>query len=217
MSPRPRKASDDEVFGAAMRVMSRVGPADLTLSAIAAEAGLTPGRLVQRFGSKQQLMRTMSSQLGGAAAGIFAGLRRAHPSPLAALREYARCHAQLAESPDALLRNLAYLQIDLTDPELYQGLLGHARATRAQLASLVKAAVAAGELASAARPGRIARLIEVTLNGSMMTWAIYRDGTAARWMLADLDAVLQPYLSASQSMSQRRRRTSGTASAGRRS
>jgi hypothetical protein len=31
------------------------------------------------------------------------------------------------------------------------------------------------------------------VNGSMMTWAIYRQGTAARWMLADLDAVLAPY------------------------
>ncbi len=87
MSPRPRKASDNEVFGAAMRVMSRVGPADLTLSAIAAEAGLTPGALVQRFGSKQRLLRTISSQLGGAAAEIFAQLRSAHPSPLAALRD----------------------------------------------------------------------------------------------------------------------------------
>jgi AcrR family transcriptional regulator len=193
MSPRPRKASDDEVFGAAMRVMSRVGPADLTLTAIAHEAGLTASALVQRFGSKQQLLRAMSSRFAGSSGGMFAELRRAHPSPLAALREYARCHAQLAESPDALARNLAYLQIDLTDPDLYQGLLSHAKGTRAQLAALVKAAVAAGELTSRVRPSRLARLIEVTLNGSMMTWAIYRQGTAARWMLADLDAVLDPY------------------------
>ena len=216
MSPRPRKASDSEVFGAAMRVMSRVGPADLTLSAIAAEAGLTPGALVQRFGSKQRLLRTISSQLGGAAAEIFAQLRSAHPSPLAALREYARCQAQLAESPDALARNLAYLQLDLTDPELYQGLLRYAKGTRAQLAALVKAAIAAGELSRSARPGQLARLIEVTLSGSMMTWAIYREGAAARWMVADLDAVLRPYLNASRSSSQTPRRISGAASAGRR-
>jgi len=193
MSPRPRKASDDEVFGAAMRVMSRVGPADLTLGAIAKEAGLTAGALVQRFGSKQQLLRAMSSQFAGSAGEVFAQLRRAHPSPLAALRDYARCHAHLAESPDALARNLAYLQIDLTDPVLYQGLLSYAKGTRAQLVVLVRAAMAAGELTRQVRPSRLARLIEVTVNGSMMTWAIYRQGTAARWMLADLDAVLAPY------------------------
>ena len=49
MSPRPRKASDAEVFAAASRVMSRLGPAQVTLADIAAEAGLTAGALVQRF------------------------------------------------------------------------------------------------------------------------------------------------------------------------
>jgi AcrR family transcriptional regulator len=194
MSPRPRKASDDEVFAAVMRVMSRVGPAELTLSAIAAEAGLTSGALVQRFGSKQQLLHALSSRFGGSAAEVFAQLRRANPSPLEALREYARCHAQMAQSPDALARNLAYLQIDLTNPELYEGLVRYARGTRAQLVTLLKAAVAAGELLSSTQPGQLARLVEMTLSGSLMTWAIYREGTAARWIARDLEALLRPYV-----------------------
>lgn len=181
------------MFGAATRVMARVGPADLTLAAIAAEAGFTAGALVQRFGSKQQLLRAMSARVGGSAGEMVDALRRAHDSPLAALRAYARGHAHLAASPEALARNLAYLQLDLTDPELYAGLLAHAKATRKGLADLVKAAQAAGELRAGARPRALARLIEVTLTGSMMTWAIYREGTAARWMLADLEEALGPY------------------------
>ena len=35
--------------------MLRRGPAELTLRAIAAEAEVTPGALVQRFGSKREL------------------------------------------------------------------------------------------------------------------------------------------------------------------
>jgi AcrR family transcriptional regulator len=45
MSPRPRKASDDEVFMAAQRAMTRLGPGELTLADIAGEAGLTAGAL----------------------------------------------------------------------------------------------------------------------------------------------------------------------------
>ena len=41
------------MFAAMGRVMRRVGPAELTLGAIAAEAGVTAGALVQRFGSKR--------------------------------------------------------------------------------------------------------------------------------------------------------------------
>ena len=53
MSPRPRKVTDDEVFLAAERAMSRLGPAELTLADIAGEAGVSAGLLVQRFGSKK--------------------------------------------------------------------------------------------------------------------------------------------------------------------
>src|SRR5437588_11255415 len=56
MSPRRRKAEDLDVFAALVRVMLRRGPAELTLGAIAAEAGVTAGALVQRFGSKRQLL-----------------------------------------------------------------------------------------------------------------------------------------------------------------
>ena len=62
MSPRPRKASDAEVFAAAGRVMARVGPAQLTLAQIAGEAGLTAGALVQRFGSKRELLVALSNE-----------------------------------------------------------------------------------------------------------------------------------------------------------
>ena len=37
MSPRRRKAEDADVFAAMVRVMLRIGPAELTLRAIAAE------------------------------------------------------------------------------------------------------------------------------------------------------------------------------------
>src|SRR4030095_4806223 len=56
MSPRRRKAEDVDVFAALVRVMLRRGPAELTLRAIAAEAGGTAGGVVQRFGSKRALL-----------------------------------------------------------------------------------------------------------------------------------------------------------------
>jgi AcrR family transcriptional regulator len=195
MSPRPRKATDNDVFAAAARVMQRVGPTELTLAAIAAEAGLTAGALVQRFGSKRDLLRNLSARFANATDEVFAPLMAQHASPLAVIRAYARCHAQLAASPDALSRNLAYLQLDLTDPELHRALLKHARVIRTALVRLIQAATDAGELVGTVRPSALARIVEVTLSGSMMTWAIYREGPAAHAMLADLNAVLEPYVS----------------------
>lgn len=194
MSPRPRKVSDDEVFLATQRAMSRLGPGELTLAEIASEAGLTAGALVQRFGSKRDLMLALSARFSGGTGEMFAELRKGTRSPLARLRAYGDCLAGLATSPLALARNLSYLQIDLTDPDLRKHLVAQARASRLELQSLIKEAVAAGELVREVNPTRLARTVEAILSGSMMSWAYYEEGTATQWMRDDLDAVLKPYL-----------------------
>jgi AcrR family transcriptional regulator len=194
MCPRPRKATDAEVFAAAHRVMSRRGPAQLTLGEIAAEAGLTAGALVQRFGSKRGLLLALAERSADSPRALFAELRAAHASPLAALRAYADCFAQMGESPGALAHHLAYLQIDLTDSEFHHHTRAMARATGVALRELLDASVAAGELVSSVDTGGLARAVQVTLSGSLITWAFEREGSAADWMRTDLDAVLRPFL-----------------------
>src|SRR5262245_13033718 len=99
---RPRKVTDDDVFMAAQRAMSRLGPGELTLADIAAEAGVTAGLLVQRFGSKRDLLLALSERFSGGTGEMFAQLRHAHQSPLAAIRAYADGMSHLASSPAAL-------------------------------------------------------------------------------------------------------------------
>ena len=174
--------------------MTRLGPGELTLAEIAVEAGITAGALVQRFGSKRELLLQLSAGAADGNAEFIRGLRRKQRSPIAVLRAYAECLATLAASPAALARSLAYLQIDLTDPDFRKHLLAQAKATRVALREVIDEAVKAGELTSAADPEALARVIETTLSGSLITWAIYRDGDAAPWLRADIDAVLAPYL-----------------------
>ena len=194
MSPAPQKVTDDDVFAATQRAMMRYGPQELTLAHIAAEAGVTAGRLVQRFGSKRGLLLALSNRFGSGGSELFAALRRDARSPLAALRSYAACMAGLASSPDAMARNLAYLQIDLTDPEFRANLLANARETRRQLESMVRNAVAAGELLDTTPVRQLARTVETVVSGALMTWACYQEGTADRWLSREVEAVLEPYL-----------------------
>jgi AcrR family transcriptional regulator len=194
MPGRPQKVTDEDVFAAAQRAMSRRGPHELTLADIAGEAGVTPGRLVQRFGSKRELLVALSARFAGSAGAIFAELRAAHPSPLATVRAYAACMADLAPTPEALLRNLAYLQLDLTDDVLRGHLVENARATRHEIEALLAAAARAGELRRDVDVRSLARTVEVVVGGSLMSWATYREGKAVHWIGSDLDAVLKPWL-----------------------
>jgi AcrR family transcriptional regulator len=195
MSPRRRKAEDVDVYAALVRVMLRRGPMELTLREIAAEAGLTASALVQRFGSKRALLHAHARHAAATGdIGIGAPPDPRPASPLQAIRAATAVHASLAESPRAALRNLAYLQNDLADPVLRRHLLRLRRATREHYEQLVADAASAGELRSGTNARALARMIEVTLDGSFLAWTLYREGTAADRLRDDLEAVLRPYL-----------------------
>lgn len=196
MSPRRRKASDEDVFAATFRAMQRLGPGELTLAEIAAEAGLTAGALVQRFGSKRDLLLAYAAGAAESSGDFLQNLRATHVSPLATLRDYAGCMASLAPSPAALARNLAYLQIDVADPDFRTHLLAQYRTTRAGILRLIKEAIEVGELDAGTPAQSLTRAIEAALSGALFTWAIYREESAEAWLHSIVDAVLRPYLAA---------------------
>ncbi|MBX3072147.1 MAG: TetR/AcrR family transcriptional regulator [Thermomicrobiales bacterium] len=55
---RPRTFSDEAIYVATAKVLARTGNEHLTLSLIAEEVGCSPPALVQRFGSKQSLLKS---------------------------------------------------------------------------------------------------------------------------------------------------------------
>lgn len=192
--PRPRKVSDDDVYQAAQRVMSRVGPAELTLAAIAEEAGVTPGALVQRFGSKRDLLVAMTGELGAGVAELFQQLRERSGAPLAVVRAYAECMAEMAQSPAALLRNFAYLQADLADPGIRKRLAAHSRGIQKELTGLLAEAVERRELRRGTDVAALGRNVEALVSGALLGWAVHRRGTAATWIRQHVDALIEPYL-----------------------
>jgi AcrR family transcriptional regulator len=192
MAPRPRETTDAAILEATARAMSRVGPARLTLAHVAKDLGIAPATLIQRFGSKRGLLLALSREVNASVGDQFAAIRAEHPSPLAALYAVADCTARMATTPEELANNIAYLHIDLTDPEFHAVTLDQSRATHAEIRTLLEEAVAVGELADL-DTDRLAKLIGSLMGGSLLSWAIFRDGTAAERLRSDLDTLLEPY------------------------
>jgi len=193
MSPRPRTVSDEDLINATMRVMSRLGPVKLTLAEVAKEAGVTAATLVQRFGSKRAMMLKISSDAAGSADACFAMVRAAHPrSPLAAIYAAATAMTEHMGTPEELANSLAFLQIDISDPDFHVHTLEMSKKHVAGYRALLKDAIAAGEL----KPHdtlRMARAINAIAGGSLIAWAIFREGTAERWVRRDVETLLSPY------------------------
>lgn len=192
MSARPRKVSDEEVFGAVVRVMNRLAPAQMTLAEIAGEAGVTSSALVQRFGSKRDLLLAVTGLAAEGTGEFFARLRESHDSPLEALHAYGKCFAEMAESPETLSHHLGFLQLDLTDPDFRRHARDQARIADGAIRDLLTEALAVGELEVGTDLITLSRAITAVLGGSLLAWAIRQEGSAAAWMRADLEAVLAP-------------------------
>jgi AcrR family transcriptional regulator len=205
MSPRPRETSDEQILAATARVMQRRSPTQLTLSDVAKEAGVVPATLIQRFGTKRGLLLAMCRTAPESTPKQFAAGRAKYKSPLKALVElYADC-SSFAPTPEAVANGLAYLQVDLTDPEFHAITLAQFRAIRDETKKLLDEAVAARELRKC-DTAELACLIQDVNGGAMLSWAVYRQGSVASWMRREIEFLLLPYRQAANKSAAKRSR-----------
>lgn len=205
MAGRPRTQSDTDILAGTVRVISRLGLARLTLAEVASEVGLSPATLVQRFGSKRGLLLALAAEgaahAGTAFAQALATVQQQGASPLALLTRVLCDTAREFESPEALAHHLAFLQVDLSDPDFHRHALTFFQEQRAGIQALLKAAVAAREVVPTAGVrldlAALARAIQTTVQGSLLSWAIYRKGAVTSWLRADLEHLLRPYRASS--------------------
>lgn len=190
--PRPRTASDAEILEGVTRAISRVGPGRLTLTDVGREVGLSPATLLQRFGSKRGLLLALAQHAASTIDACFAAARAANPSPLGALMVAATEMARHVESPEALANHLAFLQIDLSDPDFHALALEGAKRALEGYEALLSDAIGAQEIVPC-DVVRLARVIQAMTGGSLINWAIHRDGPVLAWLSTDLDTVVAPY------------------------
>lgn len=192
MAPRPRLASDPQILAAVFRVVAQLGPMKLTLADVAKEAGLSPAALVQRFGSKRELLLAAAADAASGHAFLFAQARAKHASPLAALMGVADCLTLLGSTHDEVANSLAFFHADLADPDFRAHGRTGATTFQAGLRSLLRDAVAAGELQKCDVPA-LASTLYALIQGSLIAWAIEGEGQLDAWVKSDVRALLKGY------------------------
>ena len=195
MSPRPRTIADADILAAASRVLSKIGPARLTLADVGRACGLSPGALIKRFGSKRGLLLAMSRQSMESVEACFAAVRAAHPAPLDAFVAAALEMTRYVKTPEEVANSLAYFQIDLSDPDFYALMKENSSRIEAGYRALLDEAVETRTLVPC-DTARLARAVGALVTGSLLGWAIARRGTAEAWIRADLAMLLDPYRTA---------------------
>ena len=197
MSGRPRSVSDDEVFAGVTRVIGRVGPTGLTFAAVGKEVGLSAPALAQRFGSKHGLLVAYAGQ-GQVVPTSFDEAERRARTAIGALHLAVELLVASVDSHEALANSIAFLHMDLTDPDLKAHAVAQSRELRRRIQALLDRAVEQGELVgvdpeTGTGTGALATAVYTTYNGAMLTWAIDGAGSLTRWMRRSIDATLAPH------------------------
>jgi AcrR family transcriptional regulator len=203
MSPRPRTVTDEQIMEAVAKVIGRVGPSKLTLADVGKQIGLSAATLVQRYGSKRGLLLAVATSAVESVDACFDMVRAAHRSPLAAVVAAATDITRYLDTPEEVANHLAFLQMDLSDPDFNRLMVINSRKMLEGYRRLLSEAVDAGELIEC-DTARLARAITAVCGGSLISWAALRQGTAVAWVRADVDTVLEPYRSRTRRSAPRR-------------
>lgn len=172
--PRFKTASDLEIVHATNRVLQRRGPAQLTLAAIAAEAGLAPATLLQRFGSKQRLLAAAAQASCANADAPFTAARAKHGRALDALR--AGLLASVSGSRAAIANGIAS-ELAQRDESTRVAATTRAMQVERAIRGLLEAAMRQRDLPKQpAAP--LARLLYAAYRGAVLDWALTGSGTA---------------------------------------
>jgi AcrR family transcriptional regulator len=191
---RPKKVSDAALLAAVGRTIGRLGPDGLTIRAVAAEAGLSPAAILQRFGSRLRLLRAFAEGGIGRLDDAFAA-REGDRLADALLRAFGATGAH-APRREEMANHVAMLAADLRDPHLRRATQAHFRRLRAGIVASVTAAVGRGELEGVGDAPALARTLEAACHGTLVVWAVSGGGSLEEALRAALAAALKPFLPA---------------------
>ena len=187
---RPRGISDAVILHAAAEVIGRTGPSGLTLAAVAEEVGLVPGTVLQRFGSKHGLLVAMARQSAVDAQALRERVREEHGSPLAAIVAFAGEWMAPMASPERFANHLAFLCMDLADPQLHEHALAVHKAQGRAIETLLAEAVSKGELRAGTDTAALAGSVQAIIAGAGLTWALDRQGALPQRLQREISSLL---------------------------
>lgn len=191
---RPRQVEDEAVFDAMAKVLLRVGWARMTTGQVAAELGVTPAALRQRFGAKRELFTAFyawhTERLESS---------RDEPphegSALDALRAMASQSVGFIETPEQMRHAMSPLIEFEDDPAIQRMTRTRFAAGVERTTALLERAVANGEI-SCADPGALAKQLQNCLVGTSLVWSFDAGRPIADEVSDMVEQVLAPYLRA---------------------
>ncbi len=187
---RPREISDQRLLAAIASAIGDRGPHKVTLADVATRAGVSTGILVQRFGSKRGMLLTFARS-ASPGPGIGRALtKQGDPADVLATALAGRSGGDM--EIDQFVNHLAFLHLDLADPEFREALAAQEREIFDMMLAYLHAKVS-DQVLVVENVADLAVQVMNIRHGVRIRWAIDQTVPLRDAMLASMRTLLLPY------------------------
>lgn len=178
-----KKSIDDQsVLEKALLVISEQGPEKFTLADVGKAVGLAPATLMQRFGSKQQLLILAAKQ---ANVKLRSDLEELKKKKLPWDQELIHLLSAVPEgfgSRQDIANSLGVLKLDMIDPELHPIARHLFESLRQRIQELLQEGQASAQLDPSFDVGVITWELDALRHGLVIQWTLSGKGTIEKWL-----------------------------------
>ncbi len=173
---------DQFVLEQALWVISKYGPDCFTLVDVGKAVGLAPATLLQRFGSKQQLLILAAKQ---ATASLQQDLQKLKLKKLAWDKELIQLLASVPKgfgTRQDIASSLGLLKLDMIDPELHPVARELFKTLRGRIHELLLDGQKSGQLDASFDLEVVMWELDALRHGLVIQWTLSGKGTLKKWL-----------------------------------
>ena len=180
--PRKKKTEDSVILKMILRVIIKQGATTFSLEDLSKETGLSPATLLQRFGSKKEILHKAIELANHDLQNDLTNRPVGNKSPLQEVMDIYMEFSAPFLNPSDVASGLDILKLDITEERLNHLTRNYFEIRRNKIESLIILARVNGEISADINADELAWNLECLWQGSIMMWALTGEGLLHDWM-----------------------------------
>ncbi|CEG61738.1 TetR/AcrR family transcriptional regulator [Legionella micdadei] len=179
---RIKKISDEAVLTIILDIITRIGAAQFSLEDLSRQTKLSPATLIQRFGSKKEIL---NKALELANKKLAEKLDSNNALAETSIQQIITTYLDLSlvfVKPEDVANGLDILKLDIIEKKLNQITREYFEIRRKKIKSLLDLAIKNGELPKIISTGNLVWDMEALWQGAILQWALIGNGSLHDWL-----------------------------------
>ena len=184
--PRKKIITDNTILRIVFDVILKMGVYEFNLKDLSKKTGLSPATLIQRFGSKKNILFEAIKLAKQNLKKDLTKIDLRHISPTQEIINIYLEPVNLIKTPENVAKTLDLIKLDIREKKLNKLMREYFNIRRKKIQPLIIAAQKKKELSSSLNVSKLISNLEAIWHGSIILWALIGKNTAHEWLKEEL-------------------------------